>query len=96
MNSRMGPLTQTASRALGSGLTWLGIPAGDLSSLSESSSLLSHVSVPTLLASTAGVLSWSRKVTLPNLVGPGAVFAGDSLAGAEEALVWAGFTEGFT
>lgn len=78
------------------GLTWLGIPAGGSSSLSESSSLLSDVSAPALLDGAAGVLSWSRGVTLPNLVGTGAVFAGDSLARAEEALVWAGFTEGFT
>lgn len=86
----------TVSRVLVSGLTWLGIPAGGSSSLSESSSLLSDVSAPALLDGAAGVLSWSRGVTLPNLVGTGAVFAGDSLARAEEALVWAGFTEGLT
>lgn len=34
--------------------------------------------------------------TFPNLVGPGAVLAGGSLAGAAEALAWAGFAGDFT
>lgn len=79
------------------GLTWLGVPAGAPSSLSDSS-LLSETSSG-FLALLAGVmappLTWG--VTHPAFPGVGAaLLLGDSLAAAAEALTCGGFTAGFT
>lgn len=78
-------------------LTWPGFPAGVSSSLSDSSSLLSE-SFSDFLALSAGIrappLTWG--VTFPAFPGAAAaLFPGDPLAGAGEALTCGGFTEGF-
>lgn len=85
--------------------TWLGRPAGASSSLSESSSLLSDSSAAAAAAAATAAAAAAAAAlaglagvgaTFPNLVGPGAVLAGGSLAGAAEALAWAGFAGDFT
>lgn len=79
------------------GLTWLRVPAGASSSLSDPSSLLSDSSsgfLAFLAGGRAPPLTWG--VTSPTFPGAGAAFlAGDSLVETDEALTWAGFTEGF-
>lgn len=98
--SRRACYTVAVSAAAGRGtallrLTWLGVPAGGLASSSEPS-LLSDSSTSAALPGAVSGPPRSWGVTFPNLVGPGAVLAGGSLAGAGHTLAWAGFAEGVT